>query len=135
MALARPLTYMNRSGLAVRDVLDRTSAARETLLVVCDEVHLPLGRIRLRPMGSHGGHRGLESVIGELGTAAIPRLRIGVGQEAPPDDLVAFVLGKFRGDERGHAERVCVAAADVVLDWVVLGCEATMNRYNNVTIK
>src|SRR5439155_16934760 len=127
--LVKPLTFMNLSGRAVRAVLDFYKLPVEALLVVCDDFNLPLGKLRVRAKGSHGGQNGLRSIQEHLGTDAYARLRIGVGQPAP-GDAVDFVLSKFRPGERKAAEEVVATAAQAVLVWARSGTEACMNRFN-----
>lgn len=127
--LARPLTFMNLSGLPVAALTRYHNLTPADLLVICDDVNLPLGRLRLRVKGTAGGHNGLKSIIGSLGTEAFPRLRIGVGA---PDGrpMVDHVLGRFNRAE-GEAIAVSLAeAADAVELYLRDGPEAAMNRYN-----
>jgi peptidyl-tRNA hydrolase, PTH1 family len=131
--LVQPQTYMNRSGYAARCFVERLQLEPSALLVVYDEVNLPLGRLRLRRSGSPAGHRGLESVIENLRTAEVPRLRLGI---APPDgppageDLPAFVLSSFRAEERETVEEMVRRAADAAETWLQEGAEAAMQRFN-----
>ncbi len=106
LILARPQTYMNRSGYALRCLAEKRDLRADTILVVFDDVHLPLGKIRFRRSGGPGGHRGMESVIQNLQSEAIPRLRLGVGNrdDAPEGDaLVDFVLSPFLGHGGGRS--------------------------------
>ncbi len=138
--LATPQTYMNRSGYSARCLSERNGYAPENILVVYDEVHLPLGRLRLRGRGSPGGHRGMESIIENLRTTAVPRLRLGIAEdEAEQEDgrsagreagLTDFVLAPFAGGEAETAKRMVRRAADCVLSWVDRGVDITMNEYN-----
>jgi PTH1 family peptidyl-tRNA hydrolase len=124
---------MNRSGAAVRCLVERHEIPPERLLVVYDDVALPLGRMRLRPGGGPGGHRGMESIVEALGTAAVPRLRLGVGpvpDGLPEDGLAAFVLAPFAADERPAAEAMLARAAESVRIWAAAGLDAAMNRTN-----
>ncbi len=128
--LARPRTYMNRSGAAVSELLRETGAGPEELLVVCDDLYLKFGTLRLRSRGSHGGHNGLRSIIDALGTQAFPRLRVGVG---PADADVAhadFVLASFPKAERERLPEVLEAAAGCVEIAVREGLLKAMNLYN-----
>ncbi len=127
--LVKPLTYMNLSGQAVRDALRFHSLAPADLLVIADDVNLPLGRLRLRPDGSAGGHNGLKSIIADLGAEAFPRLRIGVGAPngAPLRD---YVLGKWERDELPIVHEQVDRAAEAVACALTEGVEAAMNRYN-----
>lgn len=128
--LAKPQTYMNRSGEAVVEIVDRYKLDLAKVLVVYDEVALPLGRLRIRPRGSAGGHNGMQSVLSFLGTEEIPRLRMGVGSEDPPVDLAGFVLGRFRWKERRLVEDMLSAAERAVEIYISDGMETAMNRIN-----
>lgn len=135
--LAMPQTYMNRSGYSARCLSERNGYAPRNILVVYDEVHLPLGRLRLRGKGSPGGHRGMESVIENLRTTAVPRLRLGIAPDEAAaaaagrgEELPDFVLAPFAAAEIETAERMVRRAADCVLSWADRGVEVTMNEYN-----
>lgn len=107
--LLKPLTYMNNSGLAVSDALRRAGSTPEEIVVVSDDFHLPLGRLRLRLSGSAGGHNGLCSIIEELGTDAFPRLRCGIAGATLPEEKSAlreYVLAPFERDEREAVEKL-----------------------------
>ncbi len=133
LMLAAPQTYMNRSGYAARCLKERRSLAPENFLVVYDEVHLPLGTLRLRRRGSPAGHRGMESILESLGTDRVPRLRLGVGSgDGPPAgaDLVEFVLEPFAGEEHERVEAMIRRAADACEVWSADGAEAAMQRFN-----
>lgn len=130
VVLAKPQTFMNRSGFAARCLVERRDLAPGDLLVVYDEAALPLGRIRLRPSGGPAGHRGIESVLGELRTDEVARLRLGIAPEPPPEDLVGFVLAPFAADETETVETAVAAAADACEAWLAEGVEAAMNRFN-----
>jgi len=130
---AKPLTFMNLSGAAVVPLLQFYKIEPVDLLVVFDEVQLETGRIRIRPSGSAGGHNGLKSVIGSLGTDAVPRLRIGVGRGDQRRDLADHVLAKFDADERSVIEDAIVRAADAAEMFIAEGSSAAMNRYNRKT--
>jgi len=108
----KPLTYMNLSGKAVRAAAEQYGIPPEEVLVVLDDLALPLGRLRLRPRGSSGGHRGLASVLEALGTENVPRLRIGIGSPPPGVDPADFVLSSFLPSE----EQVIVAAVETARD-------------------
>ncbi|HEV8579281.1 MAG TPA: aminoacyl-tRNA hydrolase [Thermoanaerobaculia bacterium] len=131
--LARPQTYMNRSGYAARCFAERYGLESSALLVVYDEINLPLGKIRLRRSGSPAGHRGLESVIENLQTIEVPRLRLGVAPtEGRPmgEDLVGFVLSPFAPEELEAAAAMVCRAADTCETWLREGVEAAMSRHN-----
>jgi PTH1 family peptidyl-tRNA hydrolase len=131
--LAEPQTYMNRSGYALRCLTEKYGIAAEDCLVVYDEVHLPLGKLRFRLRGSPGGHRGMESVVNNLRTEEVPRLRLGVGpQEGGPagEDLVDYVLEPFRADERDAVDELIERAADACEAWLEEKPEQIMSRFN-----
>ena len=115
LILAKPQTYMNLSGVAVRMLLVHYGVDPEELLVVYDEVQLPLGRLRVRRSGSSGGQKGMESIIRMVGTKRIPRLRIGVGGDSVQGNLTDYLLSPFSGDER--------LVLDSVLDRAVLAVD------------
>jgi PTH1 family peptidyl-tRNA hydrolase len=127
--LVKPETFMNLSGRSVRQVLDFYDLPAEELLVVCDDINLPLGKLRFRARGTHGGHNGLRDIQNHLGTNEYARLRIGVG--APEgDDAVDHVLGRFRPVERPVIEEALERALQAAVYWVEKGIEASMNQYN-----
>jgi peptidyl-tRNA hydrolase, PTH1 family len=128
--LARPVTYMNRSGAAVAALLVLAKAGPEDLLVVCDDLHLDFGMIRLRPRGSHGGHNGLLSIIESLRTQAFARLRVGVGPADPAVPHADFVLAPFSRREQAGLPGVVGRAADCAETAVLQGIPAAMNRFN-----
>jgi PTH1 family peptidyl-tRNA hydrolase len=129
VVLARPKTFMNASGEAVARIAAFFKIEPRDLLVVVDEVQLPLGRLRLRPSGSAGGHNGLKSVIAHVGSD-FPRLRIGVGRGDPRWDLADHVLSPFQADEREQAARAIIRAADAVATFLEEGVGAAMNKFN-----
>jgi peptidyl-tRNA hydrolase, PTH1 family len=128
--LVKPLTFMNLSGFAVSDLARYFRVGIEDLLVVADDVNLPLGRLRARRRGSDGGHKGLRSIIEQLGTAEFARLRVGVGRGDPRRDLADFVLAGFDADEREAATETVGRSADASEVFVADGIEAVMNRFN-----
>lgn len=128
--LAQPLTYMNRSGLAVRCLAQHFGYHPSQILVVYDEVALPLGTQRLRGRGSPAGHRGLESVLENLRTDEVPRLRLGIGGTESDADLADFVLSPFDSTESELVEKCIHWAADACESWLDHGLEDTMNRFN-----
>jgi PTH1 family peptidyl-tRNA hydrolase len=131
LMLAKPTTFMNLSGVAVRKVLARQRAPLDDLLVVVDDFALPLGRVRFREKGSAGGHNGLRSIIGELGSQDFARLRVGIGE--PGRNAKDHVLSRFRADENRLVEQVIDAAADAVEDWARDGAPRAANRWNSWT--
>jgi PTH1 family peptidyl-tRNA hydrolase len=128
LLLVKPETFMNLSGRCVRQILDFYQLPAANLLVVCDDVNLPLGKLRFRSKGSHGGHNGLRNIQEHLGTQEYARLRIGV--DAAGSGLVDHVLGRFRPGERPVIEEAVQTAAQAVITWVQQGIETAMNRYN-----
>ena len=133
MLLVKPQTYMNRSGWAARCLAERHALEAAAVLVVYDEVNLPLGKLRLRRAGNPAGHRGLESILESLRTAEVPRLRLGVappGERPPGEDLADFVLSPFAEGEREEAEAMIRRAADAVEVWLREGAEAAMGKFN-----
>lgn len=126
--LVKPLTFMNDSGVAVRKILAREHVKLEDMLVVVDDFALPFGRLRMRPTGTAGGHNGLRSIIGELGTQDFARLRVGIGE--PRRDAVDHVLSRFAADETRLLPALLDAAADAVESWGQLGPAAAANRWN-----
>jgi PTH1 family peptidyl-tRNA hydrolase len=130
LLLAKPLTFMNRSGAAVGDLLRFFKIPVEDLLVVVDEVALPAGQLRARPAGSAGGHNGLKSINGVLGTEQYARLRIGVGRGDPRRDLADHVLSAIPPDLRPVVDEAVVKAADAVECFARDGIEKTMQVFN-----
>ncbi len=129
--LAAPQTYMNRSGLAVAEITSFYKADPSAVLVVMDDLALPLGRLRVRASGSAGGHKGLGDILKMMDTNRLARLRIGIG--APPEDFdsVDYVLSRFRRDEKPVISSAIESAADAAEDWVSKGITCVMDRYNS----
>jgi peptidyl-tRNA hydrolase, PTH1 family len=130
LMLAKPTTYMNLSGVAVRKVLARQRAPLEDLLVVVDDFDLPLGKLRLRERGSAGTHNGLRSIIGELNSQDFARLRVGIGEPQRQGAARDHVLSRFSASERPTLNVVIDAAADAVEDWARLGTSRAANKWN-----
>ena len=130
VAVAQPQTFMNRSGPAVEGLMRRYGLARDQLLLVYDDLALPLGRIRLRGKGSAGGHNGVQSVIDTLGSAEFPRLRIGVGNRFESGRQVDYVLSPFDADEHDAVDDALDRAADAALAVARDGLVAAMNVHN-----
>ena len=128
--LLSPVTYMNRSGMSVQAARDFYGLTNEQLLVICDDMNLPLGKLRCRPGGASGGQKGLEDVIRMLGTEEFPRLRIGIGQAPAGWDAADFVLARFTQEELPQIEDAVSRAADAVAMWVREGLGPCMSRYN-----
>lgn len=128
--LAKPLTFMNRSGDAVASLARYYGIAPADVLVVVDEVALPFARMRARARGSAGGHNGLRSVIERLGTQEFPRVRLGVGRGDGRRDLADHVLSTFEADERAGLESFIARAADAAELFAAEGIQKVMNAYN-----
>ena len=126
----KPLTFMNLSGQSAGEVIRYYRVAPSNLLVVADDVNLPLGRVRVRERGGAGGHKGLLSIIESLGTEEFPRLRIGVGRGAEDRDLSDYVLARFEPDEQVAVKSTVGRAADAVEMFVFEGIEQVMNEFN-----
>ena len=130
--LVKPMRYMNRSGAPLRAALRQTDVEMATdLLVVSDDIDLPLGRIRMRRSGSAGGHNGLRDIIATFGTDEFARLRIGVGRAGT---AASHVLATFRPDERDAATEMVAVGADAADRWLREGIEAAMNAFNGVDL-
>lgn len=137
--LLKPLTYMNNSGQAIRAVTDWYKLPPLSVLVIYDDMDLPLGKIRLRLSGSAGGHNGMKSAIAHLGSQNFPRLRIGIGKPAgaiakEDSSTVSYVLGRFSADQTQTVSEVLRAVTDAVELAIASGVEKAMNRYNNLNI-
>ena len=129
--LAVPLTYMNLSGAAVKALVKKHNIGLEDLIVAFDDLDLELGRVKLKPEGSSGGHKGVESIIGALGTSAFPRIRVGIGRpENNSIEIPDYVLSGFKKNERALAAEAIEKACAAVEYWVELGTEKTMNIIN-----
>jgi PTH1 family peptidyl-tRNA hydrolase len=128
--LLKPLTYMNASGEAVTEALDRLGHNVQDLLVVCDDANLPLGKIRIREKGSDGGHKGLRSVIYDLRSEDFARLRMGVGRAPEGMDLEEFVLAKFDRSEKEQVENMIQTACLAVENAWTFGLAESMTRFN-----
>jgi PTH1 family peptidyl-tRNA hydrolase len=128
LLLVKPTTFVNASGEAAQAILAFHKAAPADLLVVVDDLNLPLGDLRLRADGSAGGHNGLRDIEARIGTS-YPRLRMGIGRPRPDQDQIGFVLGRFAPDERPDADLCAAKAADAILAWVETGVQVAC-RYN-----
>lgn len=126
----KPLTFMNVSGQAIGELVRYYRIPADGLLVICDDVNLPLGRLRTRASGSEGGHNGLRSVAQHLGSIDYARLRVGVGRGDDRRDLADHVLARFDPEERPGIEAAIARAADAVLTWIDDGLAKTMNVFN-----
>jgi PTH1 family peptidyl-tRNA hydrolase len=130
--LVKPTTYMNRSGLAWQELAERFNTTVEQAVVVCDDLNLSLGQLRIRTKGSDGGHNGLASILEVAGTECVARLRLGIGE--PIGDWVDFVLSPFEEHERPVAERIVSVAADAVEIAITQGIAHAMDQFNNLHV-
>lgn len=130
VALAMPLTFMNLSGIAVRALVRRYRINLPELLVVCDDMDLEFGRLKIKPKGSSGGHRGLQSIVDILGGCNFARLRIGIGR--PPEDIdsARYVLSGFSKKEKEKLKIIIARAKECCQSWVIQGIEEAMNIFN-----
>ncbi|PKO22019.1 MAG: aminoacyl-tRNA hydrolase [Chloroflexi bacterium HGW-Chloroflexi-1] len=128
--LAKPMTYMNVSGEAVSSLAAFYKIAPADILVVCDDLDLPVGRIRLRAGGGSGGQRGVQSIISRLGAQEFPRLRVGIGRPPGQMDAAAYVLQNFSPEQESEMAFVRPKAADAIEVWLAQGVETAMNQFN-----
>lgn len=128
--LIKPQTYMNRSGIAVRETAMYYNVEPEHLIVIYDDIDIPLTAIRIRKSGGPGTHNGMKSVVQELGIRSFPRIRIGVGSVSKEEDLVNRVIGKVPKEEQRLLETTVEKAAEAVIDIIKLGIDTAMNRHN-----
>lgn len=130
--LAKPLTYMNLSGECVRELLDYYKAdAASELIVISDDVSLPVGKLRIRKKGSAGGHNGLKNIIAHLGQDSFVRVRLGVGEKPKNWDLADYVLGRFSAPERKLMDEAAERAADAIRMVIERDADAAMNLFNS----
>ena len=131
--LAKPLTYMNLSGEALRGLVDYYKIDPETeLIVVYDDISLEPGQIRVRKKGSAGGHNGIKNIIAQLGTQNFMRVRVGIGAKPPKWDLADYVLAPFGKEERVAVDEGIRRAAEAVCMMITQGPDAAMNQFNRV---
>lgn len=129
----KPTTYMNLSGKAVKYWMDKEKIPLENVMVIVDELALPLSAIRIRPGGSDAGHNGLKSIQESLATNQYPRLRFGIGNDFPKGRQVDFVLGKWTKQEEPVVQQKIDKCAEIIESFVTTGLPRTMNNYNNLT--
>jgi PTH1 family peptidyl-tRNA hydrolase len=127
LVLVKPLSFMNESGVVVRKQLERRP---DEMLVICDDMALPFGRLRLRPSGSDGGHKGLRSIIAHLGRSDFPRLRVGIDAPVRSSDGIDYVLERFPAEQEEALSEVLQRAADACITVVTQGLERAMSRFN-----
>lgn len=133
ITLLKPKTYMNLSGGAVASYLNNHNINLSNILIICDDINLPFGVIRIRPKGSDGGQKGLRSIITSLGTQEIPRLRLGIGDDF--DDAVEYVLSPFRKSEITNLTLIINVAVEAIEYFVLHGIESAMNKFNRNYLK
>ncbi|NLG50205.1 MAG: aminoacyl-tRNA hydrolase [Chloroflexi bacterium] len=134
VVLAKPLTFMNDSGQAVSPISRWYKVPPERILIIHDDLDLPLGKIRLRPSGSAAGHHGMESIIAELGTSAFPRLRIGIGRPERGDPI-DYVLGDFSRDQEATMRATLELVGRLIPMYLDEGITKAMNEFNSLTIE
>ncbi len=130
VVLAKPTTWMNNSGVAAQQALERNSVEPSEMLVLVDEVQFPVGKIQLKPSGSDGGHNGVGSLLYHLDTDAFPRLRCGVDRNFSAGEMVDYVLSPFTAEERPAVEAMINEACEGTLAWIELGTAQAMNIVN-----
>ncbi len=130
LLLVKPLTYMNCSGDCVAPLARNKIQTLDELLVVADDVNLPLGKMRMRAGGSAGGHNGLKSIVERMGSEAFHRLRLGVGDDRAGQDLAGHVLSTFRPEEKAEVQEMLKRAAEAVFCWLQHGIERAMCQFN-----
>ena len=130
VVLAKPQTYMNLSGLSVARLLQNYELTPRDLLVLVDEINIPLGMMRIRPHGSAGGHNGLKSIIGALGADDFIRVRMGVGPDREVEDYVSYLLKPFRPAEKKLVAEMVDLAGEAVRVIILEGLQKAMNRFN-----
>ncbi|GKH01828.1 MULTISPECIES: aminoacyl-tRNA hydrolase [Hungatella] len=128
--LAKPQTYMNLSGESIREIADFYKIEPENIIILCDDINLSEGQLRIRLKGSAGGHNGLKNIISHLGTQEFPRIRIGVGEKPRGMDLADYVLGRFPKEQQAVMEEAYRDAADAACMMIEEGADAAMNHYN-----
>ena len=133
--LVQPQTFMNLSGECVREVADFYKLNPDEIIIICDDINLDTGRIRIRKKGSAGGHNGLKNIILHLGTEEFPRIRVGAGEKPSDWDQVDFVLGRFPKDEEPIIREALSNVVSAVEAWVTDGIDTTMNKYNTPSPK
>ncbi|MCE2503670.1 MAG: aminoacyl-tRNA hydrolase [Chlorobi bacterium] len=130
VVLIKPTTWMNNSGKAAKQALRHYGGGLEELLVLVDEIQFPIGKVKMTPAGSSGGHNGVESLLYYLGTENFPRLRLGVGNEFGQGGMVDYVLSEFRSNEQKRLEEMIEKGKDATLLWIAQGTAKAMNQVN-----
>lgn len=132
--LVKPMTFMNNSGAAVKQISMKQDFQITNLLIIYDDLDLPLGKLRFRPGGSPGSHLGMRSIVKKMGSRDIPRLRLGIGSELKKGPSEEFVLEPFSKEEKIIADEVAEIAARGVMTFMHRGIEAAMNQYNQLDL-
>ena len=138
VVVARPQTYMNQSGQAVGRLVKKFNINLENLLIICDDLDLPLGKIRIRKGGGSAGHKGVESIIAELGSQDFPRIRVGIGRPIAPTgsaeitdaDIITYLLSELPLEEKQAITQILPKVTETILCILTEGLTAAMNRYN-----
>ena len=128
--LVQPQTFMNLSGECVREVADFYKLNPDEIIIICDDINLDVGRLRIRKKGSAGGHNGLKNIIAHLGTEEFPRIRVGVGEKTKGWDLADYVLARFDKDSEPVIREALANVVGAVETWISEGIDAAMNRFN-----
>ena len=128
--LLKPSTYMNLSGNAVRYWLQKLPVTEERLIVICDDINLPFGTLRMRKNGSDGGHNGLKNIAETIGTTGYARIRMGVGHDFSQGAQVDYVLGNLSEEEQQQMPQLCTSVIQGVIDWIFAGADRAMNVLN-----
>ncbi|HCG91200.1 MAG TPA: aminoacyl-tRNA hydrolase [Dehalococcoidia bacterium] len=131
VVLVKPRTFINNSGIAIKYIMDRFKVTKEDILIIYDDVALPVGKIRIRENGSSGGHNGIKSIIDALQTSIFQRLRIGVGSPNNDSiDMINWVLGKFNNEDKKIINNCVADCSEIVKFWMTNDINTTMNTYN-----
>lgn len=133
--LAKPLTYMNKSGIAAKKILKESNLLPDNILVIYDDIDLPLGRVRLRPNGSPGGHNGVKSIADQLQSRDFPRLRLGIGPQPQGVPAEEFVLENFKKSEMTTVSAVIEIGTNIALEYLVSDFDTIMTKYNNIDLR
>lgn len=128
--LVLPQTYMNRSGDTVSDLVREEIGPSDDLIIICDDINMKLGRIRMKNKGSAGGHKGLESIISMLGWDDFARLRIGIATDVHKGDITRYVLTPFKRKQHKNVSHAILMAQEAIECWIIKGMDAAMNKFN-----
>ncbi|MDO8535397.1 MAG: aminoacyl-tRNA hydrolase [Candidatus Omnitrophota bacterium] len=128
--LVLPQTYMNRSGDTVGDLFREEIGPADDLIVICDDINMKLGRIRMKKRGSAGGHKGLESIISVLGRDDFARLRVGIATDVHKGDITRYVLSPFKRNQHKNVSHVLLLAGEALECWITNGVDTAMNKFN-----